>query len=632
MERSREMTQFLSGFADPGAEYSQAPFWFWNDDLSEEEISRQMADFRAHGVYGFVIHPRAGLPRTIQWMSRRMHDFIRFAVEEAARTGMWVVLYDEGMYPSGSSAGQVVDADPNYRPHGLFCLDATEYANRKPKSDESLVAMVDRINGDKVAIVDRIISEGFSVIRGLHFVDDDPPRRAEKKEVAEDLPPAADILNPDAMACFVRLVYQRYYDELAEHFGKTIVAIFTDEPSFMGKRSEPGAVPGNTDLVLYVSNYLGYDFAPHLPSLWFDDEPEAKRHRLNYHRALKARLEETYYQPLSEWCNSHGIALTGHPADPDDIGQLKYFQIPGQDIVLRSVEPGKDSALVGPQSTQAKCASSAMIHQGRNRNSNEYCGAYGHGFTFDEMKWLANWLLVRGCNLLYPHAFYYSVRGPRIDERPPDVGPNSSWWNQFLPFAKATSRLCWLNTGSWHVCSMAILGLADYLPWKAAKVCFEHQYDFNYLETCYVQKDIQITDKGISIGPMCYSGLIVESDVSVPDSETMAKIERSGRIIRWNDDDGESRLLKRIQTLAEPEVRVTPECRHLRVRHVIKDGVDCYLLFNEGLEDISVDIEFPAKGRPIVIDLESGEQRDHLPGSMVQLKANQISAMIIDAG
>ena len=50
---------------------------------------RQIADFEAHGVYGFVIHPRVGLPRDIGWMSERMLHFVRFAVEEAERRGMY---------------------------------------------------------------------------------------------------------------------------------------------------------------------------------------------------------------------------------------------------------------------------------------------------------------------------------------------------------------------------------------------------------------------------------------------------------------------------------------------------------------------------------------------------------------
>jgi len=54
----------------PAPEFSQMPFWFWNDRLSETEIVRQMADFREHGVYGFVIHARMGLTKDIPtWAS-----------------------------------------------------------------------------------------------------------------------------------------------------------------------------------------------------------------------------------------------------------------------------------------------------------------------------------------------------------------------------------------------------------------------------------------------------------------------------------------------------------------------------------------------------------------------------------
>lgn len=53
------------GLAHPGREFTQVPFWFWNDALDDGEIRRQMADFREHGVYGFVIHARKGLPADI---------------------------------------------------------------------------------------------------------------------------------------------------------------------------------------------------------------------------------------------------------------------------------------------------------------------------------------------------------------------------------------------------------------------------------------------------------------------------------------------------------------------------------------------------------------------------------------
>ncbi|MGA1076182.1 MAG: DUF6282 family protein [Ilumatobacteraceae bacterium] len=42
-------------------------------------------------------------------------------------------------------------------------------------------------------------------------------------------------LNPDAVDCFIRLVYQKLYDRFAPHFGRTIRAVFTDEPSLLGR-------------------------------------------------------------------------------------------------------------------------------------------------------------------------------------------------------------------------------------------------------------------------------------------------------------------------------------------------------------------------------------------------------------
>ena len=622
---NQRFAEFYDAFLNPGREFSQAPFWFWNDDLSEDEIARQMADFRAHGVYGFVIHPRAGLPRSIGWMSERMLHFIRFAVEEASRNDMWVVLYDEGMYPSGSSAGQVVAVNPEFRPHGLFCEQDTYAVDEN--NLETLVAVVKRENGDSISIVDRPIKDGFSVIRGLHFTEDDPPRRTDKKEVPENLPPAADILNPDAVKCFIDLVYQRLYDEMPEYFGNTIQAIFTDEPSFLGKRPEPGAMPGNDGTAKFASEFLGYDFSKHLSALWYDDEPDAEYHRKNYLRVLNARLEKSYYQQLFSWCEGHNIALTGHPDAPDDIGNLKYFHIPGQDAIARYIEPGKESALSGAQSTQAKAASSAMIHQNKRRNSNEYCGNYGHDFTFEEMKWLAYWLLIRGCNMLYPHAFYYSVRGPRIDERPPDVGPNSRWWNQFQGFADVTDKLCWLNTDSKHVCSVAILGLADYLPWHAAKACFQHQYDFNYVESNQLLNEAGITDEGFVLGEMCYRTVIVESGIPTPPE----RILDSGRIINWRVEDGEAALFEQLGRLTEPEVRLDPPCVDVRVRHVVKLGMHCFVLFNEGENPVRSRVHYSVRGGVVSVNPISGEVKEIQKGDLIELRSHEIQIIVVDS-
>ena len=606
-----------NGWLNPSRDFSLCPFWFWNDNLSEKEISRQLADFQAHEVHAFVIHPRAGLPRSIGWMSEQMIYFMRYTIEQAKKRKMWVVLYDEGMYPSGSSSGQVVAENRAYRTRGLFCVDLDEAApgtmkyglqiddSGKPAPAEgiNLIAEVKRKkDGHRVVIFDRAIRPGYSYIRGLHFLEKDPPRRSNHKEVAENKPPAADILNPEAVACFIRLVYQRYYDEFKTFFGKTIKAIFTDEPSLLAKRGEPGAVPGTEGILEHINRHLGYDFTEYLPTLWYRDEPDAERYRRDYNRALQGRLEETFYLQISNWCTDHGIALTGHPMGPDDIGHLRHFHIPGQDIVWRYIEPGKKSALEGGQSTQAKCASSAMIHLGRQRNSNEYCGAFGHNFTFEEMKWLTHWLIVRGCNLLYPHAFYYSIRGPRVDERPPDVGPNSPWWNDYKPFALASRRLCWLNTDSRHICELAILGRNDYLPWRPAKICYQNQRDFNYLEARHLWEDAEVSREGIRIRNMHYKGLILEGQPPEKAQKAIDILEKAGRVIRWNEGIEDTIFINKIDRLVKPDIKIDPPTKDLRVRHVVKNGVDFCILFNEGEENIRITVDFNNKQSGIFVD------------------------------
>ncbi len=614
----------FNSYPSQAREFSHAPFWFWNDRLSETEIVRQLDDFQAHGVHAFVIHPRAGLPRDLGWMSDNLLGYMRLAIIEAARRKMWVILYDEGMYPSGSSGGQVVAENPAYACRGLVQVDLTTAtlggevqgvhvgdAEVLLTDSQTLVAVVTRQHDQhRIAIVDTPVG---STIRGIHFVEDEPPRRADHREVEENHPPAGDLLNPEAMQCFIRLVYQGYYDAFGEHFGETIKAVFTDEPSLLGRGISSGyhPWPGTTGILEHVNRFLGYDFMPHLPALWDDAEPDALRHRQAYGRAIRARLEETYYHPISAWCETHGISLTGHPAQSDDIGLLRYFQIPGQDVVLRYIEPGTESAIEGRHSTMAKCASSSMLHLGRRRNLNEFAGAYGHDLTYETFRWLALWLLVRGCNMLVPHAFYYSIRGARVDERPPDVGPNSPWWDRYAGFAEMTGKLCWLNTDSEHLCDVAILGQGSRLPWHAARVCFENQIDFNYVEDRHLCTDAVVSEDGIRIGSMQYDLLIVEEGYGPtvgPEAQAaIAKLIAADWAVTWRPDDGAQSLLEAIAQKVPPRITVNPPCPDLRIRQVRKESHTYCIVFNEG------DTRFQGK-----LQIANAE-----PGTQIQMETGQ---------
>lgn len=598
--------QIKSGFDNPSREFSVMPFWFWNDSLSSKEIVRQISDFEAHGVYGFVIHPRIGLPDDIVWLSPVMINLMRTAIEEASRRGMYVILYDEGMYPSGSSGGQVVARNPEHAAHGLAKIDLKKGESLQLPEGSKLITTVTRPNGERVAVIEK---PSGGIIRGLHYIGEGGER------VREESPPAGDILNPEAVSSFIDLVYEKYAGEFGSYFGKTIIGIFTDEPSPLGRSSARGIVPGNSAIIPQINSIIGYDITPFLSDLWYKDNPESEKHRSDYNNAINRCLEENYYKRLSEWCKNHGIALMGHPAGSMDIGTERYFQIPGQDLVWRYVEQGT-KALAGQHSTMAKCASSAMVHLGARRNSNELYGAYGHNLTWDEMLWLANWCFVRGQNLLIPHAFYYSVRGPRLDERPPDVGPNSEWWSRYKPYADACRRLSWINTDSKQVCEVAVISDDTYLPDKAAKTLYQSQIDFNYLEYRHLISDTRISKNGIEIAGMSYKAVIIDSLTVIPESEwaLLQKIADDKRLIINSGSSysgkfrnaceikNDNELISVIRTLIKPDISVSPVSKNIRYRHVIK-GVDhYYLLFNEENQPvtISLSISIDMKGKKML--------------------------------
>ncbi len=612
--------------------YTLVPFWFWNDDLDEREIKRQIDDFRAHGVDGFLIHARMGLPKSIPFMSDRFLHFVRVAVEYAAKRHMVVHLYDEGMYPSGSAAGRVVAENPAFAARCLVERDVPPGVEPQLEPNERLVTVASLPDGKRVAIVD---APSMGKIRGVHEGQDD----GEPEQ-----PPAGDLLNPEATACFIRHVHDRFYQVLAPHFGRTVKAVFTDEPDVLGRGHRKGAQPWTTGLDAYLDTKLGYDVKPRLAELWHDLRPDSAEFRRAYAAAIQARLEETFYAPLSRWCAEHKVALTGHPAGPDDIGVLRQFQVPGQDVVWRYVEPGKPSALQGPQSTMAKCTSSVAEHLGRPRNGNEAFGAYGWQLTYAEMTWLTDWLMVRGVNLIWPHAFYYSVRGARRDERPPDVGPNNTWWGSYGGYAEYVRRMCRLVAEGEHQCSVAILGSSDELPWKAARACYERQIDFNYLESRHLlDGSAKVSADGIALGGHTYGALVLDG-LSVRDGalgRALAPMIATGRVLTYSgatcpgaaEAASPQALTGGIERLVAAPLSFEPDSPGLRVRPMRFAGADVVYVFNEGESAVRAAPVFAEARREVwAVDPRRLTSAPVPEGGAIELAPHQVVLLVAFGG
>ena len=120
------LEQLREQFLNPADEFGPIPFWFWNDHLTEEEITRQIQDFKAKGVNGFVIHPRIGIPKEIEYLSDRFMELVACAVEAAEKLGMQVILYDEECIPPVPPTARLSPLIPGLQPRpstaGVCCF------------------------------------------------------------------------------------------------------------------------------------------------------------------------------------------------------------------------------------------------------------------------------------------------------------------------------------------------------------------------------------------------------------------------------------------------------------------------------------------------------------------------------
>lgn len=624
-------------FMEPSEEYTPIPFWFWNDRLTKEEILRQINEFYQKGVTGFVLHPRIGIPEDMEYLSDSFMDLVQEAVKEADRLGMQVILYDEAMYPSGSAHGRVVKDNPEYASRGLAvieykCTKMTEIpveledgqklvssqAIRRPSAstiDLDSVQLIEPEQGrllftppDEEQWSIFLFIETFSkgTIRGIHFGEDD----------GEENPPAsADLLNKDAVAKYIQLTHDRYYACLSNYFGNTIMAMFTDEPDILGRGALPGLKPWTNDFLLFYTEEGNQE--SHLAGLWFDAGEQTTEIRQRFRKTVNKRLLESYYNQISSWCENHDIALTGHPAASDDIGLLESFQIPGQDVVWRWVGPEDGKGLEGEHSTAGKCSADAARHRNRRRNLNEFLGVCGKesewALSPGDMKWYIDWLGVRGVNLFCPHAFYYSVEGKRRShERPPDVGPNNTWWPYYKQFAQYMKRISWLMTDSVNQTKIAVLCEEDHLPWKAAKPLYENQIEFNYLEESLLQSPVcSINNGAVSIARQAYHFLIIENvDFLTPDLINKLEnfIQQGGTVIYYGDSP--EKVIKGAKNAGSPEqlieflhadvrahVTFSPQTSDIRISLVKKDNLYFYMFVNEGEHNFQGKLSITGNGR-----------------------------------
>ncbi len=537
---AEDRRQLAALFSDPPRRFGPVAFWFLNGTCDPAELTRQLEEFAGAGFSGVCPCARIGLDPEVGYLTPRWFEVMNHVMAECRRLGLKVILYDEASYPSGSANGQVVEANPDHMARGLTLGDSTVVVDGqvtaqdnstaeakqvwtaypkttwtppletgatkavgywRPTTGRSLVDRLVTVVAGQLDDDDRVVAQTTRVLSPgdhhlIRLTAEDFPGRwrlmalyevpsggrirgayAHNDDGSPVAPAAANLLDPAAVASFIRLTHDAYAEHLAQWFGDPIVAMFTDEPDILGRFHRKDVVAWHDDLLsdldarLLPSLFVDYDDDQNLPTRFTD--------------LVAERLSRVYYGAQRRWCDEHGIALTGHPSPPDELSPLDHFTWPGQDAVWRWTLPGP-TALHGRESATARTAGSAAAARGIRTVLTEVLGAYGWRLSLDEAKWLLDWHLVRGTTLFALHAFFESVQGNRAFESEPDLGLHNAWWPHFDAITAHLRRATMVLRSLTPAAEVAVV-TGDRVPTEEVAALYERQVTFDYLTPAQVE-------------------------------------------------------------------------------------------------------------------------------------------------
>lgn len=350
-------------FAEPDNDHSPAAYWFWHRLPSADEITSQIGEMLDGGYRSFQIQARLAYPIG-EYLDAGYLAACRLAVQEAARRGMTVGIYDEYNWQSGQAGGRTVHGHDELRERHIFWVTAridragpdgtiarcaidqisSSAADLGPAGlawqyDEARVAW-----GDWEVVAALAYQEG--VLTGLDQISDvtgaariasgDQDGCAIEIAAGRELADLDDglvtvfvsarcttsrvpnYLLPETARQFVRAGYEPFRQSFGEHFGTTVRYIFFDQPhaTFYQWPQRHGnlrtSLPFAPPLIAAVQDGAGQRFGHSLLALLIDVGPQTRALRCAFYQAFTGLACESYLGTIAAWCQRHGLALSGH--------------------------------------------------------------------------------------------------------------------------------------------------------------------------------------------------------------------------------------------------------------------------------------------------------------------------------
>jgi len=463
-----DLDKLQKDFRNPPREYSPVAFWFWNGELQEEEIKRQLKEMVDKGVYGGFMHARVSL-RT-RYLSERWWQIIEYTVKKAHEIGFFAWIYDEYAWPSGAAGSvsrishqpfsKVLEASIENEAQGLkFSQQRLSGPGKmrikvKPEINESLVAVLAcKIESEKPIKISQIqnlsqyVNKEWAVPPGQWLV---------MSFYSYRIPNRVNYLNPKTIAYFIKVTHEEYCRRVGAYFDSTIPGIFFDEIFNSGK-----PIVWTDLFAREFQRRKSYDLLPYLPLLVYDGGEKTTKIRCDYFDVLTDLYEQSFFKQISDWCAVHNLKLTGHTEEwieyhpyrqGDYFRTMRHLQIPGaDDHCFRYTFPRRTNPV------ESKVLSSISHLKGAERSMAEAMGGAGWAITPQKLKYGANLLHIMGCNMLVLHGFYYTTNTPQaMDDFPGDWFYENPCWKYFKVYADYVSRLSFMLSGGKHICDIAL--------------------------------------------------------------------------------------------------------------------------------------------------------------------------------
>ncbi len=544
-------------FENPTSEYRAAPFWAWNCVLDKEVLLSQIESLKKMGFGGFHMHSRGGM--STDYLSDEFMDLVKSCADKAEKEDMVTWLYDEDRWPSGF-AGGLLTKDKRYRQRFILLT-----ANKNEGAVDKQTAY---INGGTYFVAAYDISlNDKGELESYKRIGENDEAKNKKFYIYSSARPDwsrynnqayVDTLSKEAIDKFIDITHEKYKETVGDKFGKSIFAMFTDEPQFARKETLGFAtqekdvlLPWTVDFDVTYKEQYGEDILDYIPELfWEKKNGEVSTARYHFHDHLCERFTRAFADNIGKWCDDNGIALTGHMMEEVSLhsqtGMLgeamrsyRAFQIPGIDILCDLTEY-----------TTAKQAQSAVHQYAREGMVSELYGVTNWDFDFRGHKFQGDWQAALGVTVRVPHLSWVSMKGSAKRDYPASISEQSPWYKEYKyiedHYARVNTALTrgkpvvdigvihpiesyWLHFGP-EESTHAVREQLDERFLELTKWMLFGFFDFDFISEALLPEQVGDITRELSVGAMKYKTIIVPGNETLRSStlDVLEKYSRNG--------------------------------------------------------------------------------------------------------